>query len=155
MYGDCAACGAAGAPVKCPCLGAHYCNAQCQKKSFYSHRKECTTVLLKEIEAKRGAVLQLQTSGDRDAVRERAAAEMVLARELSFVSELIRSGLNGKIAPQVKNYPIAEQNHQEAIRLWRKNQEDFRHVSSPKVAYSLVNALLVSPRRGTLEHVRL
>lgn len=155
MYGDCAACGAAGAPVKCQCLGAHYCNVQCQKAGISSHRKECTTVLLKKMEAKREALLQLQTSrlslqssGHKDSVRKRAHAEAQqirteekeLAHQLNFVSELIRIGLDGKIHPQLRNFPIAEQNCQEAIKLWRKLEEDFRDMPSQTFTRAIISS---------------
>mmetsp|Transcript_31649 Transcript_31649/g.61765 ORF Transcript_31649/g.61765 Transcript_31649/m.61765 type:complete len:130 (+) Transcript_31649:227-616(+) len=49
----CACCGKSGAPLKCPCKSALYCDVVCQKESWPTHRKVCTVDLLRKLERNR------------------------------------------------------------------------------------------------------
>ena len=118
MHGDCGACGAPSAPLKCTCLAEHYCNQSCQKAQFKTHKAQCTIYLLKSIVKKSQVLrlLQAQTSSagrassakkvEGEAHGEQTTKEQELAQEHHTVGYLIS---------QTSNYPGAEEHYKKAL----------------------------------------
>jgi len=116
MYAECGACGARDADLKCPCKTRHYCNAECQRADFKTHKGQCTHWLVKDICRQRDE-LQVMTAQGSNTLRnvfEVAEKEERLAQQHKLVGDLLLYTLHADI------FPAAEQHLKQALELCRK-----------------------------------
>ena len=89
-YRDCGRCRKPEAKLKCACLATHYCDTRCQREDMPDHRRECTHMILKDVQRIQHQLDKHRTNHGQFTI-EVARQELVLTETHVKLADILRS----------------------------------------------------------------